>query len=1260
MLFVGGIMCLSSAWAFPPEDNWVARPFHFAEPAASPAVAGYSPSQIRAAYNLPSTGGNGTIAIIDAYDSPTALNDLTVFSNQFALPVPTADNFEVHKMQSTMSTDSGWATETALDVEWAHAIAPQAKILLVEARSPNQPDLLSAIDYARGRSDVVAVSMSWGNDEYSSEASYDYHFTSTHGAMFFASSGDNGAGTMWPASSTNVVGIGGTTLSLASDGSVTSETGWSGSGGGISVYETKPAYQANYGITGNRRQIPDVSYNANPSTGVPVYYNGNWYKYGGTSAGAPQWAAIQALGRSASAVNIYQRAGSPANASYLRDIRSGSNGANTAVPGYDCVTGLGSPLTTDFISITNTSNVNYLTLIPTGQSTPLNSTNQFTVNYILNGGYQTAYASNGTLLLNTDPNTNITVAGTSTASTPQEKWVFTSDATPVTGTNITLYYYDLLAQNISYAVVGGGNPQNPSATYFTAPAMPSPQPETPILQLSQTSQTIWPLRATNVSVINPLSANSTEQWSAQIASWNISTSNQIPQQLIYYHQYQTSISYQVIGGGNLTAPTLKATTYGTNVTSNLSQTGLSLWLDACSQYTLVDPITPLNPTERWISNTSSTGYVNTPLTLTANYFYQFSVSVEYSVIGDGTSVAPVFNFINAGNPAVLQLSNDPQTVWIDGSSQYYVQPQLNSSSSTERWFASSNSGAILDASALNFTYLHQFLLNITGAQTNAQWYNSNYTAQVTLSGVLNRIDGTGQRVTAYSLDGGSAVQVEPTSETVHISAVMDAPHQLNINSVTQYQVKLDASAAAQLASITPPTIGGDNYWYDAGSNIALSINGVTTRTGGIGQRVTLVTRNGVATTVASTSVIDVYRMELTGPQSVSASLTDQYLLTLPSGSIRSVTAPAIPDDSGWYDAGTHVTVTYDYTWNSVQNQSRLNAVSYTLSQGSPISLSRSGDGTFLVQVTMAKPENVAVSTIAQYYFAVSGGFNVAVSQNSPTNDSFFDSGTSVSLSSDRMSTTARSTRQLLTSYTLDGATVNVTRTEAVVFTTQAIPVDSAHQLTFNSVTQYMVSFQFKDSSDSEIITPTALQIRTGISGLIDVPLFSVWLDKGTQIEIDRIVWQNVDVKPADSASYIADRPLNLTILCRVFNATLLIQNHLGNPVSGARASVNLANYSTVQAVSGENGIVTLPMIPQGTFNASVSYQGLIITVTGDASIQSAATEITLPPPPIQIEVYVVALIVVLVVVVCAVVLTTTRIRRRVRSVFDKGQRNNSG
>jgi subtilase family serine protease len=257
-------------------------------------------------------------------------------------------------MSTKESANSGWALETSLDVEWAHAIAPNAKIILVEATTQSGTNLLKAVDYAASVPDAVAISMSWGGAEFPEEVSLDSHFKSSAGAIFFASSGDNGAGASWPASSPLVIGVGGTSISLTSSGTLVRETAWNGSGGGVSAYEKEPSYQSNYSIpkAGGMRAIPDVSYDADPASGFPIYHAGKWRKVGGTSAGAPQWAAIAALGSGITLSRIYDDKSGSDSASYFRDIVSGTNGdcgyLCTARAHYDYVTGLGSPLTDRF------------------------------------------------------------------------------------------------------------------------------------------------------------------------------------------------------------------------------------------------------------------------------------------------------------------------------------------------------------------------------------------------------------------------------------------------------------------------------------------------------------------------------------------------------------------------------------------------------------------------------------------------------------------------------------------------------------------------------------------------------------------------------------------------------------------------------------------------------------------------------------------------------------------------------------------------
>ncbi|HET7034214.1 MAG TPA: CARDB domain-containing protein [Thermomicrobiaceae bacterium] len=329
---------------------------------------GYTPRQIRSYLGLSGDGSGQTIALVVAYDHPAIVGDLNVFSQQFGLPLvcgtlgasaASCVNFTKATPQGTPTVDSGWALEAALDVEWAHAVAPKAALLLVEAASPYTNSLFAAIDYA-ARQGAGVISNSWGTGEYWGETSFDSHCALGTAVCTFAT-GDAGNPGGYPAYSPSVVAVGGTTLNLSDSGGVLSETAWSGSGGGVSRYESRPAYQSQAQST-THRGIPDVSYDADPSTGFAVYdsvaYSGQsgWFQVGGTSAGAPQWAGILAAAnqlRAAQGKTRLAGASSGANSvlyqlgNTLYDVASGANGSCGAVcqagPGYDFVTGLGSP-----------------------------------------------------------------------------------------------------------------------------------------------------------------------------------------------------------------------------------------------------------------------------------------------------------------------------------------------------------------------------------------------------------------------------------------------------------------------------------------------------------------------------------------------------------------------------------------------------------------------------------------------------------------------------------------------------------------------------------------------------------------------------------------------------------------------------------------------------------------------------------------------------------------------------------------------------
>ena len=351
------------------------RPFyqlHYveADTTTGPPSSAFAPAKIRHAYGfdlVTSQGAGQAIGIVDAYDDPNAEADLAVFDTQFGLPACTSSNGCFRKVYSNgkkPGTNANWSMEISLDVEWAHAIAPKATIVLVEAPSNSLSDLLKAVDVAV-QNGASAVSMSWVSGEFSGETSQDSHFAS-NSVTFFAASGDTGNGVAYPAASPFVVGVGGTSLQLDRNGNYETETAWSGSGGGLSSLEYEPLYQAQFGIPYDprgKRGTPDVSYNSNPGTGYAVYdsvgINGGsgWFQVGGTSAAAPQWAALVAVANSMrvaarkadlASTNTILYALAKANiATDFHAVTQGTNGSCgtmcDALVGYDYVTGLGTP-----------------------------------------------------------------------------------------------------------------------------------------------------------------------------------------------------------------------------------------------------------------------------------------------------------------------------------------------------------------------------------------------------------------------------------------------------------------------------------------------------------------------------------------------------------------------------------------------------------------------------------------------------------------------------------------------------------------------------------------------------------------------------------------------------------------------------------------------------------------------------------------------------------------------------------------------------
>lgn len=359
-----------------------------AAPAELPPFLGYgyeTPASLACVYGLVpqtagcnpnttvtnSTGGSQTIAIVDAYDDPNAAADLAYFSSQFGLPYSSSKFKVVYATGSAPAQDptGGWELEEALDIEYTHAMAPKATIYLVEAASNYNSDLFYAVQVAsnlvvcgktttcpKGSTGKGEVSMSFAGGEFFDEAYYDSVFT-TPGVVYFAASGDE-VGTNYPCVSPNVVCVGGTSNSRSIDtGNLMSQIVWSDAGSGISEFEPITPAQASHkpiaAMLGGYRGVPDISADANPTTGVWVWdsflYEGDesgWFTVGGTSLATPTIAGIfNAAGyfpasTPTAMAQIYD------SAPWTTDIKFGAcyyYMSLYATPGWDLCSGIGTP-----------------------------------------------------------------------------------------------------------------------------------------------------------------------------------------------------------------------------------------------------------------------------------------------------------------------------------------------------------------------------------------------------------------------------------------------------------------------------------------------------------------------------------------------------------------------------------------------------------------------------------------------------------------------------------------------------------------------------------------------------------------------------------------------------------------------------------------------------------------------------------------------------------------------------------------------------
>jgi len=676
-------------------------------------------------------------------------------------------------------------------------------------------------------------------------------------------------------------------------------------------------------------------------------------------------------------------------------------------------------------------------------------------------------------------------------------------------------------------------------------------------------------------------------------------------------EYPTSLvplTLDFVAAGGTPTPTLEYVNSGEAIVVPLTAYPRVYFVDKGTSWTVSRLLSGSSSSQRWTTGQPTTGVATSPTTVSFLFYHQYSVSASYSVTGGGTPAPPTLTFESLGNFSSVQLTGSPQSLWADAGSNYSVAGELGGSNSTVRWYTSSRSGTIQGPSNLTFAFGLQFLLQEVGANLSSTWYDSGVQATVVLPGIYGRSNGTGYRVTSYSVDGGQVVSVGPTLSNVSVSVAMDQPHELQVNSVEQYQLMLGQSALPAIVSITVPTIAGDSYWYDAGSQVSLVLNGVWDRSNGTGVRLVSYEVDGLRTTVDSSGLVVVLNFtSISSPQSVTIATVVQYELNVSGGSVVSSTPPSIPGDSYWYDNATSVELNLNYSWNYMAG-SRLNAIGYSLNTSSGESnLRRSGNGTFDVRLTMSEPIVLTVDSVRQYRLTVNGGSDPVVTP-SVTGDDYYDQGSGATITQqDLWGLENGNSRQVLVSYEIDGTTVSESMGPNVTSTSVGVTFDSPQAVTFNGVVQYLVAFEFADASGTHVISPSSLVIDDPSLTPVAGPNFSMWFDSGTSLRVASVFWEGVNVGPSNSSSIEIVGPLNETIRAMVYNASLTVTDYLGVPVQGALVSARLSNGTSLTLTTSGGGSADLGLIPLGTFNGTVSSNGLSTGYSANATGGQAVT-----------------------------------------------------
>jgi hypothetical protein len=523
------------------------------------------------------------------------------------------------------------------------------------------------------------------------------------------------------------------------------------------------------------------------------------------------------------------------------------------------------------------------------------------------------------------------------------------------------------------------------------------------------------------------------------------------------------------------------------------------------------------------------------------------------------------------------------------------------------------------------------------------WYDSGVQVTYSGNGVFARASGTGSRVSDWWWDATALTPVLTTG-TFSTAITMSAPHTLHTETVTQYQVTL--AGTFSVSSATSPTISGDDYWYDSGTVVSLSLQGEFGRASGTGWRMVSYSVNtGPSIGTTGGQAITVFSaLTLTSPQTIQVQAVRQYQVTFDqaiAGALNSITAPTVAGDNYWYDSGSPVTLTVHGVWGRASGEGyRLS--SFSINGAGAVSVNSSGTVIILNLMAISAPQVINSNATTQYLLTVIGGSGSSYSVPPPIagDTGWYDSGTTLRVSTTGTYDSSGGVRQRITAWSIDSGPVNPVGTSVAV-ATSAIVMDGPHTVYFASAPQFLVTVVVKDNSGAYVLTPDSVLLSVN-GGTVAATSGSLWVDSSSEVSVATIIWHGVNVTPPQSPQYGVSFPLTITVNARVYDVTIMVEDPLGLAVGGADASITLANGTSLHASSGGDGTIPLHLIPGGTFQVTVSTLGFSSMLSGNAAVQSTVVvHLPLSWPTILVLVTVVVLV---------VVGTALALRRRTRHV----------